>query len=58
MSNLFDGSLSEVIIRDIARLREVINNKENIKDIQKGKDILDTVHGLLVETNIIRTTGE
>ncbi|MED7789622.1 ParA family protein [Francisella sp. 19X1-34] len=58
MSKLFDGSLSEVIIRDIARLKEVINNKESIKDIKNGKDILDTIYGLLVETKIIKSAGE
>ena len=58
MSGLFDGSLSEIIIRDIARLREVINNKESIKDIKNGKDILETIHGLLVETNTLKAMGE
>ena len=58
MSSLFDGSLSEVIIRDIARLREIINNKENIKDIKNGRDILETIYGLLIETKILKPIGE
>jgi len=55
MNNMFSNSLSELIIKDSARLREAINNKENIKDIKNAKDILDTAHGLLVETNILKT---
>lgn len=55
MNNMFSNSLSELIIKDSAKLREVINKREKIKDIKNAKDILDTIYGLLVETNILKS---
>ena len=53
MGNLFGQSLSETVIKDSTRLRELINDKSSISDIKKGKDIYETVHDLLCELNIL-----
>jgi chromosome partitioning protein len=54
MSNSYGDMLSEIIIRDNAKVREVINNKISISDIKKGKEIYEVMSMLLLEFNILR----
>ena len=53
MGNLFGQSLSENVVKDSAKLREMINDKASITEVKKGKDVYETVHDLLVELNIL-----
>jgi len=57
MGNLFGESLSETVIKDSAKLREIINEKSSISAIKKGKDVYETVKDLLIELKILLTEG-
>jgi chromosome partitioning protein len=54
MGNLYDGMFSESIIKDSAKMREVMNNKIPVGQIKKGRDIHDTISDLLQNLNIIQ----
>lgn len=58
MGNLFGKSLSESVIKDSAKLREMINEKSSISNIKKGKDVYETVRDLLIELNILMRVNE
>jgi chromosome partitioning protein len=58
MGNLFGKSLSESVIKDSAKLREMINEKSSISEIKKGKDVYETVRDLLIELNILSRASE
>ncbi|WP_151193791.1 ParA family protein [Cysteiniphilum sp. JM-1] len=58
MGNLFGQSLSESVIKDSAKLREMINEKLSISEVKKGKDVYETVRDLLVELNILARINE
>jgi len=53
MGNLFGESLSETVIKDSAKLREIINEKTSISEIKKGKDVYETVKDLLIELRVL-----
>ena len=46
--------LSEMIIRDSAKIREVVNNKIPIGEIVQGKEIYETISNLLYEFEILK----
>jgi len=46
--------LSEIIIRDSAKIREMINNKTPIGQIKHGKEIYEIIYSLLQEFNILK----
>ena len=48
--------LSEIIIRDSAKIREMINNKTPIGQIKHGKEIYEIIYSLLQEFNILKKT--
>lgn len=48
--------LSEIIIRDSAKIREAVNNKIDITQVKQGKDLYETVSGLLKEFDLIKRT--
>lgn len=50
----YGHQLSEIIIRDSAKIREMVNNKILIGDIKQGKEILEIIAKLLQELNILR----
>jgi hypothetical protein len=45
---------SEAILRDISKIREMMNNKECIGSIKSGKEIYSFMKGLLVDLNILK----
>jgi chromosome partitioning protein len=54
MSTRYGDMLSEVVIRDSAKIREVINNKTPIGEIKQGKDVYETIANLLQEFEILK----
>jgi chromosome partitioning protein len=46
--------LSEIIIRDSAKIREMINNKTPLGQIKHGKEIYEIISNLLQEFNILK----
>ena len=53
MGNLYEEIFSESIIKESAKMRDVMNNKTPIGQIKGGKDIHDTISSLLYDLNII-----
>ena len=49
--------LSEIIIKDSAKIREVVTNKTPIGKIKHGKEVYETIAGLLRELNILKGEG-
>jgi len=56
MGQKYQGMLSEAIIRDNAKIREMMNNKIWLSDIKKGKEIYEILASLLKELKIIKET--
>jgi len=56
MGNLYEGMFSESIIKDSAKMREIMNNKIPISQIKKGKEIHETISDLLHNLNIIKNS--
>lgn len=54
MGQLYGKMLSEVIIRDSAKIREIVNNRIPIGQIKQGKDVYETIACLLQEFGIIK----
>jgi len=54
MGQSYGDMLSETIIRDNAKVREIINNKTTIGDIKQGKELYEVISNLLQEFNILR----
>lgn len=54
MGQMYGGMLSEIIIRDSAKIREIVNNKTAIGDIKHGKDVYETIASLLHEFGILK----
>lgn len=50
----YEGMLSEIIIRDSAKIRETINNKKFITDIKQGKEVYEVLSSLLKEFDILK----
>lgn len=57
MGKEYDKMLSETIIRDSAKIREIINNKTPICEIKQGKEVYEIIASLLQEFNIFKKTG-
>jgi chromosome partitioning protein len=56
MGQQYGKMLSEIIIRDSAKIREIINNKTAIGEIKQGKDVYETISSLLLEFEILKRT--
>lgn len=54
MKQSYPDILSEMVIRDSAKIREVINNKTRLVDLKGAKEIYDTLSSLLQEFNILK----
>lgn len=54
MGQKYGGMLSDIIIRDGAKIREVINNKRFIGDIKQGKEVHEIILALLKEFDILK----
>ena len=57
MGNLFGDLFCDAVIKDSAKLREIVNNKTKVSDIKNGKEIYQTLCRLFSKLNII-DTGE
>ncbi len=55
MGNLFGDLFCDAVIKDSAKLREIINNKIRLSDIRSGKEIYQTLNELLAKLNIIES---
>lgn len=55
MGNLFGDLFCDAVIKDSAKLREIINDKIRISDIRSGKEIYQTLNELLIKLNIIES---
>ncbi len=53
----YGDMLSEIIIKDSAKIREVVTNKTPIGKIKHGKEVYETIAGLLRELNILKGEG-
>lgn len=53
-SKQYGNMLSEIIIRDSAKIREVVNNKTPIGEIKNGKEVYETISNLLTEFEILK----
>jgi chromosome partitioning protein len=54
MGQQYGEMLSEIIIRDSAKIREVVNNKTPIGEIKQGKDVYETISNLLFEFGVLK----
>lgn len=54
MGKEYDKMLSETIIRDSAKIREIINNKTPMHEIKQGKEVYEIITSLLKEFNIFK----
>ena len=54
MGNEYGEMLSEIIIKDSAKVREIVNNKQFIGDIKHGKEVYEIISALLQEFNILK----
>jgi len=54
MGKQYGELLSEIIIRDSAKIREVVNNKIPIGEIKQGKDVCETISNLLYEFGVLK----
>ena len=54
IGNEYGTMLSEIIIKDSAKVREIINNKIFIGNIKQSKEIYDIITSLLQEFNILK----
>jgi chromosome partitioning protein len=54
MGQQYGEMLSEIIIRDSAKIRGIINNKTTIGEIKQGKDIYEIISSLLYEFEILK----
>ncbi|MCF6777852.1 AAA family ATPase [Thiotrichales bacterium 19X7-9] len=52
MSNLYGDYFSDVVIKDNAKMREIINNKTPIGDMKRGKELYATLKDLLYSINV------
>ncbi len=55
MGNLFGDLFCDAVIKDSAKLREIINDKIRISDIKSGKEIYQTISELLCKLSVIDT---
>ena len=55
MGNLFGDLFCDAVIKDSAKLREIINDKIRISDIKSGKEIYQTLNELLAKLNIMES---
>ena len=53
MGQTYENMLSETIIRDNAKIREVVNSKIPLGEIKKGKEIYEVISNLLQEFNVL-----
>ena len=53
MGNLFGDLFCDAVIKDSAKLREIVNNKIRVSDIKNGKEIYQTLCQLFSKLNII-----
>jgi len=56
MGQEYKEMLSEVIIRDSAKIREIVNNKIPISNIKQGKEVYEVIANLLLEFDILKRT--
>ncbi|MCF6768369.1 AAA family ATPase [Thiotrichales bacterium 19S11-10] len=54
MSNLYGEYFSDVVIKDNAKMREIINNKTPIGEIKRGKELYATLKDFLFSMNILK----
>ncbi len=54
MGNEYGELLSEIIIKDSAKVRELVNNKLSISDIKNSKEVYEIIASLLQEFNILK----
>lgn len=54
MGQSYGSMLSDIVIRDSAKIREVVNNKIPLSDLKNGKEVYETVSSLLKEFNILK----
>lgn len=54
MGKAYEGMLSEIIIRDSAKIRETINSKQFITEIKQGKEVYEVISSLLKEFDILK----
>ena len=53
MGTEYEGMLSEIIIRDSAKIRELMNKECNLNNMKQSKEICGVISSLLTEFNII-----
>lgn len=58
MGQSYGDMLSEIIIRDNAKIREFVNNKISIGEIKQGKEIYEVISNLLQELNVLKRTED
>lgn len=54
IGKMYEQMLSEVVIRDNAKIREIINKKITLGNIKQGKEIFEVISNLLKEFNILK----
>jgi len=54
MGQRYGDMMSEIIIRDNAKIREIMNNKLSMGDIKKGKEVYEAISSLLQEIKILK----
>ena len=54
MGQEYQDILSEVVIRDSAKIRELMNNKIKINKLKQGREIYEQLNGIMQDLNILK----
>ena len=57
MGNKYEGMLSDSIIRDSAKIRDIINNKTPFSEFLRSKEIYENIRSLLTDTQILKESA-
>ena len=55
MGQKYGGMLSEIIIKDSAKIRETVNNKTLLREIKHGKEVFEVISNILQEFGILKS---
>ena len=55
MNEKYKDMLSEVVIKDSAKIKEFVNNKSSLGGIKNGKELYEVINSLLKELKIINS---
>lgn len=58
MGNQYEGMLSDSIIRDSAKIRDIINNKIPFSEFLRSREIYENINSLLRDTKVLKEEAQ